>query len=248
MRIADYLSPSRRVPLLDLCCGAGLAADGYAAVGFEPTGVDLHEQPRYPYSFRQLDLLRVLGTTAPRGFAAIHVSPPCQLFTIAANLRTAQGSQSKEKLDLLTPTLEALRAHFNDIPWVVENVEQARELMVPEPGEHLARLCGSSFGLGVQRHRLFLSNVPLRSSKCDHSRFEVDPESGKPRPWGVYHVPGDSIPSGGRTARDLQHGCQVMGVAEHRRGAGLTWDELKEGFPSHYASHVGADLLRAIGA
>jgi hypothetical protein len=94
------------------------------------------------------------------------------------------------------------------------------------------------FGLEVQRHRLFLANFPLRQPQCDHSRFPLDPVTGKPRPWGVYHVKGDAIPAGGRTARDEEHGRHVMGSRRL-----LPWDKLKEGFPPAYTAHVGADLL-----
>ena len=226
--------------LLDLYCGGGMAADGYTAVGFDVQGVDINPQPHYPYPFTEADALEELADFGAQGASVIHASPPCQLFTRAKHLRDAQGGTSKS-LDLLTPTLEALRTWWNQFPWVVENVEAAKPLMQPREGEYLARLCGSAFGLGVQRHRLFLSNVPIRSTVCDHSRFELDPVTGKPRPWGVFHVPGDNIPKGGRTARDAEHGRQVMGV--HRD---LPWNVLKEGFPPAYTSHVGADLLLAL--
>lgn len=219
--------------LLDLFCGGGMAADGYASVGFDVDGVDLHPQPHYPYPFRLANALDVLESDIPEDYDVIHASPPCQLFTAAKHLRDAQGSQSKETVDLLTPTLELLRWRWSNKVRVIENVERAKSLM---PGA--ARMCGSSFHLQVQRHRLFLSNVPLRASKCAHKRFPLDPVTGKPRPWGVYRVKGDSIPSGGRTALTVEHGREVMGV--HRP---LPWDTLKEGFPPAYTAHVGADLL-----
>ena len=57
-------------------------------------------------------------------------------------------------------------------------------------------------------------------------------------PWGVYHVPSDDIPQGGRTARNVEHGRQVMGVSRD-----LTWNELKEGFPPAYTQHVGGQAM-----
>lgn len=213
--------------LLDLFCGAGLAADGYHAAGFDSiVGVDINPQPNYPYHFLQGDALDFLRDVFPGswGFDAIHASPPCQAHTRAKHLRKAQGGESKYP-DLLTPTL-ALLADVR-LPWVVENVPGA-------PGMDGAVVeCGSAYGLGVRRHRLFLSNVPLVSSGCDHK--------AQGRPWGVYHVPNDAIPQGGRTARNVEHGREVMGVTRD-----VTWQEPKEGFPPAYSRHVGTQLVAAL--
>lgn len=206
--------------LLDLYCGAGMASDGYRAAGFCPVGVDLNPQPHYPHGLIQADALEVLRDHAfLRRFDLIHASPPCQSHTRAKHLRNAQGGASKYP-DLLTPTLELLRKQ--DVPWVVENVPGA-------PGMAGAAVeCGSSYGLKVRRHRLFLSDaIPLAGSGCRHK------EQG--RPWGVYHVMGDSIPCGGRTVATLQDGWEAMGVARQ-----IPWDSLKEGFPPAYTAHIGS--------
>lgn len=228
--------------VMDLCCCAGQGADGYAAVGIRPSGWDLHPQPHYPYPFTQADAMKVLESDDPEAFDALHMSWPCQLFTTAKHLRTAQGGTSKETVDLLTPGLALTRERWGHKPWVIENVDDntkaVRRIMAPRDGEWLTMLCGSMFGLEVQRHRLFLTNFPVPQPRCDHSTFPLDPTSGKPRPWGVYHVPGDSVPSGGRTARDAEHGRHVMGSRRL-----LPWDSLKEGFPPAYTSYVGAHLL-----
>lgn len=230
--------------LADVCCGAGLAADGYVAVGLRPHGFDLYEQPHYPYPFREADARKLIESDDLEDYEALHLSWPCQDHTTAKHLRNAQGGKSRFG-DLLTPGLAVLRDRWGHKPWIVENVDdrsgRVRAIMAPRPGEHLVRLCGSMFGLEVQRHRLFLANFPLRPGWCDHSTFPADPVTGKPRPWGVYHVKGDSIPAGGRTARDEEHGRHVMGSRRL-----LPWDALKEGFPPAYTSHVGADLLRVI--
>jgi hypothetical protein len=212
--------------LLDLFCGAGMATDGYIAAGFTVDGVDINPQPHYQATFTQMDALAMLETSIPEQYDVIHASPPCQAHTRAKHLRTAQGGLSKYN-DLLTPTLELLRARWSHKVWVVENVPGA-------PGmENAAIECGSSYGLGVRRHRLFLSNVPLESSGCQHKT--------QGRPWGVYHVMGDSIPKGGRTALTLEHGLVVMGVSRP-----IPWDSLKEGFPPAYTEHVGRQLLGAV--
>ena len=80
-----------------------MASDGYVAAGFEVHGVDMNDQPTYPYSFEQADALEVLLSNEPEKFDVIHASPPCQAHTRAKHLRKAQGGKSKAG-DLLTPT------------------------------------------------------------------------------------------------------------------------------------------------
>jgi len=223
--------------LLDLYSGAGLAADGYHAAGFtEIVGVDINPQPSYPYEFVQADALDVLRMWDLTQFDAIHASPPCQAHTRAGHLRKAQGGESKYA-DFLTPTLALLTDVT--VPWVVENVPGS-EKAAPKMKRAVVE-CGSAYGLQVQRHRLFLSNRPLIGSGCNHKMFPLDPITGKPRPWGVYHVPADEVPSGGRTCRNAAHARECMGVDRD-----LTWQELKEGFPPAYSRHVGGQLIAAL--
>ncbi len=232
-----------QLTVLDGCSGAGLAADGYASVGLQPVGWDVNPQPYYPYPFTQGDVREYLLTDDPERYDLLHFSWPCQAHTTAGHLRTAQGGKARYE-DLLTPGLALVRERWAHKQYVFENVDdrskKVRQIMAPRPGEWLVHLCGSMFGLEVQRHRLFLANFPLRQPRCDHSRFPLDPLTGRPRPWGVYHVKGDSVPQGGRTARDEEHGRYVMGSRRL-----LPWDALKEGFPPAYTAHVGADFLVA---
>lgn len=225
--------------LLDLYCGAGLAADGYAAANlWVGLGVDIKTQPHYPYTFVQGDALDILRSSLPEQFDVIHASPPCQLFTRAKHLRDAQGSKSKETVDYLTPTLALLRERWAHKTWIVENVENAKSLM---PGA--VRVCGSAFGLHVQRHRMFLSNAKILGTDCLHFNFPPDPITGKPRPWGVYYAKGDNIPHGGRTAVDVEHAKHLFGVTRP-----VTWDELKEGFPPAYTDYIASTLKIAVAA
>lgn len=210
--------------LLDLFCGAGMASDGYKRAGFtDIVGVDVNPQPDYPYEFIQGDALEVLmDSEFVAQFDLVHASPPCQAHTRAKHLRTAQKGKSKYD-DLLTPTLQLLRSNTNTA-WVVENVPGA-------PGmDGAAVQCGSAYGLGVRRHRLFLGSMHLESSGCDHK--------SQGRPWGVYHVMGDSIPKGGRTVQTLEQGWEVMGVDRP-----IPWNSLKEGFPPDYTQHIGEQVL-----
>lgn len=220
--------------LLDLGCGAGMASEGYAGAGFLPAGIDNVYQPQYPYPFTEADMYWAFlrwGKDAD----LVHVSPPCQFVTRARHLREAQGGKPSSP-DLLTPMIAVLR-NTDRIPWVVENVEAAKSLMQPAPGETLVRVCGSSFGLQVQRHRLFLSNMPIYGTRCNHSVFPPDPVTGKPRPWGVYHVPKDSIPQGGRTATGPEHAAELFGMNRE-----LPWNKIKEGFPPVYTAWIGSQV------
>jgi DNA (cytosine-5)-methyltransferase 1 len=212
--------------LLDLFCGAGGATKGYQVAGFHVTGVDIKYQPNYcGDEFVQGDAIRRLTEFSLARVDAIHASPPCQAFTRAGHLRTAQGRESSSG-DLLTPTLAALKGLT--IPWVVENVPGA------PIGEYSITLCGSSFGLQVRRHRLFASNVMLMAPPCDHV--------SQGRPIGVYYRTGEVIPHGGRTARNVAEGRAAMGIDW------MTWDELKESIPPAYTEHIGAQLLASVVA
>ena len=133
--------------LLDLYCGAGGAAAGYAHHGFEVVGVDIAPQRRYPYTFFQgdaLDYLRHFG----KAFDAVHASCPCQAFTKAWRI------QANDHPDLITPTRELLREL--GLPYVIENVPGA-------PLENPIELCGAMFGLQVYRHRLFEGSFPVEA-------------------------------------------------------------------------------------
>jgi len=147
--------------LLDLFCGAGGAAMGYARAGFEVVGVDIKPQPRYPFEFLQMDALEYLdawpryqdGEPWQGSFDAIHASPPCQLFSAYQRANRRQG----EHLNLIPETRELLRA--TGLPYVIENVEGA-------PLEDPVTICGVSMGLEVRRHRLFETSFPMIAPKC----------------------------------------------------------------------------------
>lgn len=210
--------------LLDLFCGAGGCSVGYARAGFIVQGIDIEPHPDYPYTFVQADAMDVLTDQAYLNtFDVIHASPPCQQYTSAGHLMRAQGNTSN-KLDLLAPVTQALKEWGG--PYVIENVPGA-------PMLNPAQLCGSSFGLGVRRHRLFDSNYLLMSSQCEHEK--------QGRPIGVYGRPNDDIPAGGRTARNLAEGREAMGIDWMR------WDDLKEAIPPAFTEYLGTQLLQHLG-
>ena len=150
---------TRRPRVLDLFCGAGGAAMGWAMAGCEVVGVDIKPQPAYPFEFHQDDAMALLlDAYSPAGdFDIIHASPPCQRYTRVTRWR----GRAEDHPDFLDIVVDALRA--KDVAWVVENVPEA----IPDPD---LMLCGSMFGLSVRRHRHFLASTPLKAppDSCRH--------------------------------------------------------------------------------
>jgi len=209
--------------LLDLFCGVGGASAGYAAAGFDVTGIDLKHGKRYPYTYIKGDVLEYLqDLDFLRSFDVIHASPPCQTHSITQHLRNAQGKKTS-KVDLIPQTRQALIVSGK--PYIIENV----------PGSPLIdpiQLCGSSFNLKVRRHRLFESNVPLKGSICNHKR--------QGRPIGVYGSLNDQIPNGGKTATNIAEGRQAMGIEW------AIWSELVEAIPPVYTEYLGAQIVSGL--
>lgn len=211
------------IRVLDLFCGAGGCSVGYmrgftaAGLDVEIVGVDSRPQPNYPFRVVQADAMDY----PLDGFDFIHASPPCQLFSRAGHLRAAQGGKASS-LDLLTPMRPKIQAA--GVPYVIENV----------PGSPMdgITLCGSMFGLKVRRHRLFESSEMVLRLECRHR------EQG--RPVGVYHVMGDEVPHGGRTARNLEEGQAAMGIDW------MTWAELKESIPPAYTEFLASQIAPAL--
>ena len=141
-----------RKKLLDLFCGAGGCAVGYAAAGFDVTGVDIRPQPRYPYRFLQADALDF----PLDDFDVVHASPPCQAYSICQNFLQRPDAYP----DLLAVVRQKLLTWGG--VWVIENVPGA-------PMQQGVMLCGSMFGLGVLRHRYFeASTVLFAPAPCQH--------------------------------------------------------------------------------
>jgi DNA (cytosine-5)-methyltransferase 1 len=236
--------------LLDLFCGAGGCSVGYARAGFEVVGIDIKDQPNYPYEFIKDDalgrfeaMIEAWQTTGSTPFAAIHASPPCQAHsTIAKQQRARRPGQYEDKhVDLVAPTRDLLSR--SGLPWVMENV-------VGAPLKNPIMLCGSSFGLDVRRHRLFETNFSLMAPPCAHGwqapRFK---SLGKRRSNLVSTVP---VYGGGQLA-------SVVGVHGHHNYAGerelrekamdIDWMspyELTQAIPPAYTEHIGGYLMAAV--
>lgn len=148
--------------LLDLFSCEGGAAAGYALAGWDVTGVDIDQQPRYLASgasrFIRADALEFLAAHGHE-YDAIHASPPCQRFSRAGKIREGHKAGRRDHPDLVGPCRELLVASGR--PWVIENVPGA-------PLRDPSVLCGLMFGLRVLRHRLFETSFLLFSP--DHPR------------------------------------------------------------------------------
>jgi len=212
--------------LLDLFCGAGGAAKGYHDAGFKITGIDINPQPNYPYDFIQADAMEIgLRYLNPgpfwRPFDAVHASPPCQSYSALSPLTT------KEHPRLVEPVRAMLIE--SGLPYVIENV-------VGAPLINPIQLCGSSFGLGVWRHRIFeMSNPPAMVPMCSHSLHpepvDVTGTGGKTtRPRGT----GGGI---SRKPSTLEHAREVMGIDW------MTRKELSQAIPPAYTEWIGRHLL-----
>ena len=210
--------------LLDLFCAAGGAAMGYHRAGFRVIGIDIEPQPRYPFEFHQGDALKPPAALLADA-AAVHASPPCQFATA---YRRRQGV-AVDAVSLIAPTRRMLKRTGK--PYIIENVDQkAARAELCDP----VRLCGSSFGLDVRRHRLFESSAHLSSPACNHAwqtpRFPPATNRTNKRSTvevGVWRIP-----------LEIQH--QAMGIDW------MTRPELSLAIPPAYTEHLGRELLEAV--
>lgn len=207
--------------LLDLCCGAGGVAEGYARAGFEVVGVDIEPQPNFPFEFQRADAM----TFPLEGFDVVHASVPCQLFTPYRRKGHGVGDGYP---DLIAPMRERLAA--SGLPYVIENVEGA-----PLELSRSIRLCGSTFGLDVRRHRLFESNVPLVAPHCEHA-------------WQTPRFPAatNRAPNSRHT---VEVGVWRIPLEIQQRAMGIDWmglEDLSEAIPPAYTEWVGIQLRFAV--
>ena len=210
--------------LLDLFCKQGGCSMGYHRAGFNVLGVDIEPQPRYPFDFVQADALEYLEENG-RLFDAIHGSPPCQRYT--AYRRRDPRKVGASAPDLIAPTRAALLASAK--PFVIENVEGA-------PLRRDIVLCGSMFGLGVRRHRVFeLGGFSMAQPKCRHHEqrgsYPCATNRANPRKTceiGVYRIPLD-------VQKAAMGGCEWMDL----KG-------LSQAIPPAYTEALGRALIERI--
>jgi hypothetical protein len=233
----DYTRPI----VLDLFCGAGGAAMGYARAGYQVVGVDIEAQPDYPFRFIQADAIEFLhhmaagGTShwlGPTLFAAAHTSPPCQ-----ASSALTKGTNKGREYEQLIPETRRLLAGWRSKPWgeglvtVIENVQGAdvrRDLT----------LCGEMFGLDVIRHRYFeIDGVDVIQPAHKTHR-------GRVRGWrhGTYYD--------GPYVAVYGEGGGKGSVAEWQAAMQIAWTDdrkaIAEAIPPAYTEYVGRQIVSGL--
>jgi hypothetical protein len=222
------------VQVLDLFCGAGGVTKGWQLAGCHVTGVDIEPQPNYcGDAFVQADALRYVVQHGRR-FDVIVASPVCKKFTSLRNMSQKTRRYADSLVNLIPPTRERLSSI--GVPYVIENV----------PGAPLVDpilLCGSMFGLGVIRHRLFESNlplVPLPHRRCfsvrDHPHYSA--VFGAQTPDGGYDHDGYERRGSRKTA-------------DWKIAMGIDWMtryELTQAIPPAYSLFIARQALWLMGA
>jgi DNA (cytosine-5)-methyltransferase 1 len=207
--------------LLDLFCGAGGTAKGYHDAGFDIVGVDIVDQPHYPFEFIQNDALR--GWPNYVHFDAIHASPPCQAFT--AYRRRGHGVGDNYP-DLIDATRHLLMN--SGLPYILENVPGS-------PLRNHIQLCGTSFGLDVRRHRWFESNIAMLAPPCNHNQPRRFPQATNRE----------------NMRRTVEIGVWRIPLHIQQKAMGIDWmtlPELTEAIPPAFTEYIGTQLLAHLKA
>jgi len=188
---------------------------GLCQAGYQVVGADHKPQPHYPFSslFRLEDALE----TRFDCIDLIWASPPCQRFT-AYRRRPDHVYESPNLIPAIRERLQAWGG-----PYIIENIAGA-------PLENPQRLCGSSFGLDVRRHRYFETNFNWESPLCDHAwqtpRFQPATNRTNLRSTvevGVWRIP-------------LEVQQRAMGIAW------MTREELSQAIPPVYAQCIASQV------
>lgn len=221
--------PSLRV--LDLYCGVGGASAGYVAAGYEVLGVDLQEQPDYPFEFIRADAVEVLADLDfVRTFDLIHASPPCQ--RDAAITRGTNAHLRDLYPDLYPPTLAGLI--LAGVAYAIENPAARPDVV----------LCGTTLGLSVIRHRKFeLGHWSM--AQPAHVKH-----AGTTRGWrhGLYRD--GRWPDGRVIVEAYGAGGGKATVPEMQAALGIDWTtnrhSLTEAIPPAYTELIGRQFAAQV--
>lgn len=226
-----YVQPVR---ILDLFCGAGGVARGYADAGFEVTGVDIKRQKNYPYEFHHSDALQFVMRSwdwIQDNVDAIHASPPCQEYSVTRHVHAY--SPVGRAYPKLVPDVQRLLRETGK-PYIIENV-------VGAPLADPITICGCHFWpeIQVRRHRLFECNWPCKGTPHgDHALPYLLVFGNSVQARG--HVVHRNNANGGPTVKRRN-----LRKADGQRAMGIDWmtvREMSESVPPVYTRWIGEQL------
>ena len=166
-------------------------------------------------------------------FDFVFASPPCQKFS---TMKHAAGAHIKSKELNLIPDVRNLCLRYKK-PYCIENVVGAGSELRDPIG-----LCGTMFGLGVSRHRLFECSFKFEHDiECKHEGYCLGIRSRMPKVdkhmnkklccsgnlWGVYG-------STGRKTGGVNDWSEAMNI-HHMSAKGLSLS-----LPYSYGQYMGA--------
>jgi DNA (cytosine-5)-methyltransferase 1 len=230
-----------KLKVLDLCCGAGGASEGYYRAGFDVVGIDHVKQPHYKFEFILADALPYLINNWLRieaEFDLITGGPPCQKYSDLTPDAYKAGHS-----DMLEHVLAFLRT--KNKPYIIENVSGARRHMI-----NPVMLCGSMFGLPIWRHRYFENNLDIFASPacCNHELIPIL-VSGVTR-----RTQTPKVVVSGRSSFGWREGIQRRkeNTAEEKRQAmGINWmteKEVTQAIPPAFTHWLGQQAINYLAA
>ena len=203
---------------------------GYYRAGFSLAGIDNIIQRKYPFPFTMMDAFEAIEE-----FDNVtdiwHASPPCQRYSRGSVIR---GS-AENHADDIGQLRELLQATGK--PYIIENV-------VGAPLRNPVMLCGSMFGLGVLRHRLFETYpvLPEPSMTCSHEGL-VGHASLRDADGKRKHASLDEF----RYITVAGHGYKA---ADGRKAMDIDWlgrDALSQAIPPAFTKYIGRQMISILG-
>lgn len=215
--------PWNGLTVLDACCCAGGAAMGWYLAGWDVVGVDVVDQPRYPFPLIVGDAIEYIRAHGHE-YDMVHASWPCQ--HSAAITRGTNRRLGKKYPDLYGPGRAAQIATGR--PYMIENPDARPDVV----------LCGTQFGLPILRHRKFEAGgwFPLALPHTPHRGRVRGHRHGK-------HYDGPYVAAYGR-------GGGKATVPEMQAAMQITWTdvrhELTEAIPPAYTQFLGEQAAEQI--
>jgi DNA (cytosine-5)-methyltransferase 1 len=202
---------------LDLFCGGGGVAKGLNTAGFDVVGIDIKNQPCYPYDFIKGDAIS--PPVDLKAFDFIWASPPCQAYSIA----NRSSKKYKEYIPILRKMLDN-----SGIPYCIENVPGA-------PLKASLILCGSMFGLNTIRHRIF----EIKGFRVEQPRHP--PHFSNHRDYTC--VCGHQTPPKPNREKRIKKGLKKYpSIKECQQALGIDWmtgKPLMQAIPPAYSQYIG---------